>query len=70
MADLQSCPFCGESGETEFIEDACWGVGCPDCDYQLMCGPVGIGWWPSEKEAIAVWNRRIYATAKGESRNG
>ncbi|KAF1065247.1 hypothetical protein DX980_20055 [Burkholderia gladioli] len=59
MSDkLSDCPFCGSEAETEKIEDGCYGVGCPSCDFQLMSGNVGIGWHASEAEAIAAWNRR------------
>ena len=56
--DLRSCPFCLGLATLEKIEDRCYGVGCADCDFQLMNGSVGIGWHKSEQEAIAAWNKR------------
>lgn len=56
--DLRSCPFCLGLATLEKIEDRCYGVGCTDCDFQLMNGSVGIGWHESEQEAIAAWNER------------
>jgi hypothetical protein len=59
VSELKDCPFCGNEGETEAIVGGqCWGVGCTNCDYQLMSGPVGIGWFRTEAEAIAAWNTR------------
>lgn len=56
--DLRSCPFCLGLATLEKIDDRCYGVGCTDCDFQLMNGSVGIGWHESEQEAIAAWNKR------------
>ena len=56
--DLRSCPFCLGLATLEKIEDRCYGVGCTDCDFQLMNGSVGIGWHESKQEAIAAWNKR------------
>jgi Lar family restriction alleviation protein len=58
---LLPCPFCGEDAEYETTTDpkeSCNCVMCPDCDYSLMTGPVGIGWYGTKKEAAAAWNRR------------
>ncbi|NTZ82245.1 hypothetical protein FCJ61_04225 [Burkholderia metallica] len=62
LTDLLPCPFCGREAEAEKIEDACYGVGCQSCDFQLMSGNVGIGWFASEAEAISAWNRRVDAS--------
>lgn len=56
--DLRGCPFCLGLATLEKIEDGCYGVGCSDCDFQLMNGSVGIGWHESEQEAITAWNER------------
>lgn len=56
--ELLPCPFCGERGETEKIQEDCYGVGCGSCDFQLMSGPVGIGWHSSREDAISAWNTR------------
>lgn len=56
--DLLPCPFCG--GEPTLIDpdDGCYCVSCSECQYELMGGLVGIGWWPTVSDAAAVWNRR------------
>lgn len=55
---LLPCPFCGKPGEIEKIEDDCFGVGCGHCDYQVMAGIVGIGWFSSAENAAQYWNLR------------
>ena len=56
--DLRGCPFCGGLGDIEQIESGCFGVGCQDCDFQLMNGTIGLGWHKSESDAIRAWNER------------
>lgn len=56
--DAKGCPFCGGLCNVKEIETECWGAGCEDCDYQVMSGPVGIGWFRSEHEAVRTWNVR------------
>lgn len=58
---LLPCPFCGGEAEFETTTDPrgdCNCVRCDDCDYSLMNGPVGIGWFSTAKEAAESWNRR------------
>lgn len=51
------CPFCG--GEPHFLhDDGAHVLGCHDCGYTLDSGTVGVGWFATEAEAIAAWNRR------------
>jgi hypothetical protein len=72
-SEMLNCPFCGNEGETEEIDGVnCWGVGCTVCDYQIMRGPVGIGWFLSKRDAIAAWNSRAPepATTKPDAMDG
>lgn len=60
--ELLSCPFCGTNGEYETTTDPdgrynC--VQCPNCDFSLMSGPIGIGWFPTKTDAARAWNRRV-----------
>jgi hypothetical protein len=55
---LKPCPFCGGKAEIETIEKDCFGVGCPNCDFQLMNGQWAIGWHRSSLSAATEWNRR------------
>ncbi|WP_287915913.1 Lar family restriction alleviation protein [Comamonas sp.] len=56
--DLRGCPFCGGLGDIDEIKSGCFGVGCQDCDFQLMNGTIGLGWHKSESDAIRAWNER------------
>jgi Lar family restriction alleviation protein len=56
--ELKPCPFCGGEAEIEKIEEDCFGVGCPNCDFQLMTGPWALGWHKSKLAAAIEWNRR------------
>jgi Lar family restriction alleviation protein len=58
MNELKPCPFCGGKGEIEKVDEGCFGVGCPNCDFQLMNGPWAIGWHRSRADAATEWNRR------------
>lgn len=59
MAEILGCPFCGRAGTVENPEPGCYAIGCDDCCFSMMEGNVGIGWYATEAEAIAAWNRRI-----------
>lgn len=63
MAELKSCPFCGEKHEGDKIpasgvvvcthhETGAFGVMC------LNCG-ASSDWYETEKEARRRWNRRV-----------
>ena len=61
--DIKPCPFCGEAANIESVEDTEKGgyvyvIGCGDCCYDLMSGPIGIGWYKTTNEAINAWNER------------
>lgn len=59
--DLLGCPFCGGEPTLETTtdpDDGCNCIRCDECDFDLMGGPVGIGWWPTPAAAAAAWNRR------------
>lgn len=60
MDKLLPCPFCGGPAEMSVTdpEDDCHVAGCPDCDFCLMGGPIGIGWYRTADDAITAWNRR------------
>jgi hypothetical protein len=58
MNELKPCPFCGGKGEIEKVDEGCFGVGCRNCDFQLMNGPWAIGWHRSRVDAATEWNRR------------
>ena len=60
MEDLKDCPFCGEAGQIEQIESACFGIGCEACDFQIMSGTEGIGWFSTKNAAAVAWNRRAH----------
>ena len=60
--ELLPCPFCGTAGEYETTSDpdsGCNCVRCPNCDFDLMTGPVGIGWFATRNEAAQAWNTRV-----------
>ncbi|HDS0944971.1 Lar family restriction alleviation protein [Stenotrophomonas maltophilia] len=55
------CPFCGGQATMETTtepDESCHCVRCVECDFDLMGGPIGIGWWPTPAAAISAWNRR------------
>ena len=59
--ELEPCPICGREAEYETTTDpldACNCVRCPNCDYSLMNGPVGIGWYRTKDDAARAWNHR------------
>lgn len=67
--ELKACPFCGNAASMETTTDPqsdCNCVRCDECDFDLMGGPIGIGWWPSESAAAEAWNRRAEADALRE----
>lgn len=51
--NLEPCPFCAHSRANAFYSDDFrqWTVQCGNC-------PVDIGWYATEAEAVAAWNRR------------
>lgn len=59
--ELLPCPFCGHGAEYETTttpNDECHCVCCPDCNFSLMSGRVGIGWFPTKVDAARAWNHR------------
>ncbi|MFM0506647.1 hypothetical protein [Paraburkholderia sp. RL17-373-BIF-A] len=67
VPSLLPCPFCGGHAEIETIEKDCFGVGCPNCDFQLMNGPWAIGWHRSKLSAATEWNCRPAAGVQAEA---
>ncbi|EIM99214.1 Lar family restriction alleviation protein [Paraburkholderia hospita] len=61
IKSLLPCPFCGGTAEIKKIEEGCFGVGCPNCDFQLMNGQWAIGWHKTKERAATEWNRRSNA---------
>jgi hypothetical protein len=66
-AVLKPCPFCGGKAEIDTVDKECFGVGCPNCDFQLMNGPWAMGWHRSELSAAEEWNRRAPAQVQAEA---
>lgn len=51
--NLEPCPFCAHARACSYFNDdfRSWTVQCGNC-------PVDIGWYSTEAEAVAAWNRR------------
>ncbi len=58
--DILPCPFCGCDAEFDECEhtEPLFCIECPDCDFSLLNGPVGIGWFGTKEDAAISWNRR------------
>lgn len=52
MPKLRQCPFCGEDAYISNDDDVMYTVYCMGCKVEL-------GYFDSEEEAIAAWNRRV-----------
>ncbi|CNJ56177.1 Lar family restriction alleviation protein [Yersinia mollaretii] len=57
IEELKLCPFCG--GKAHLLtSNGSFLVECSLCLTDFLNGPVGIGWYRSEKDAAADWNDR------------
>lgn len=57
IEELQPCPFCG--GKAHLLtSNGSFLIECSVCLTDFLNGPVGIGWYRSEKDAAADWNDR------------
>lgn len=57
IEELKSCPFCG--GKAHLLtSNGSFLVECSACLTDFLNGPVGVGWYRSEKDAAADWNDR------------
>lgn len=57
-ATLLPCPFCGGAPSPDEPDEDCFCVRCDECGFDLMGGPVGLGWWSTAEAAAGAWNRR------------
>lgn len=58
---LKPCPFCGDEAYYETTTDpdgGCNCVRCETCNFDLMSGPIGIGWYKTKADAAQAWNHR------------
>ncbi|WP_145515466.1 Lar family restriction alleviation protein [Yersinia aleksiciae] len=55
---LKPCPFCGGEAHLLTSNGMSFLVECSICLTDFLNGPVGIGWYRSEKDAAADWNER------------
>lgn len=55
---IKPCPFCGDDAHIHEVEENCWGCGCKACGYDVLNGPVGIGWHVSRSAATEAWETR------------
>lgn len=58
--ELLPCPFCGSKARLVRIAAGC-AAECTGCDVRMMLGSVGVGWYATEDEAAADWNRRQHS---------
>lgn len=57
LEELKPCPFCG--GKAHLLtSNGSFLIECSVCLTDFLDGPVGIGWYRSEKDAAAGWNDR------------
>ncbi|MFA3778513.1 Lar family restriction alleviation protein [Yersinia sp. 1652 StPb PI] len=58
IEELKPCPFCGGKAHLLTSNGMSFLVECSVCLTDFLNGPVGIGWYRSEKDAAADWNDR------------
>lgn len=56
--EFQRCPFCNGEATCVEVDTSCWEIGCKNCDFRIMSGPVGIGWFADRMSAAKFWNTR------------
>lgn len=58
LEELKPCPFCGGKAHLLTSNGMSFLVECSVCLTDFLNGPVGIGWYRSEKDAATDWNDR------------